>query len=297
MNSDQLKVIRTIAEEGSLTAAAEKLYISQPALSKTVRKLEDELGCELFTRSAKGVSPTSDCKVLLRYAGKVLDSLQEAEEYFQNKVNTTAVVRGAAPTESYFRIFLSKYILEKTAKINMSIVEDELAYSLLANCNADFAIASDVSFSKAKNVKSLLLFKEQLFLSVPLSHPLSESSSVSLSELSGTHMIRSVSRGFESWVDALLKQASSEAIFESVLDTYTLEVVKLDSPLPYFTKSSTYLLENIVDHRIKRKIVPISDKAASKYIYFWYLRDKTDFVKPLLNHIYSSVYGVNELKL
>ena len=50
MELNQIKYFQTIAEEGSFTKAAQKLYLSQPALSKSMARLESELGVELFTR-------------------------------------------------------------------------------------------------------------------------------------------------------------------------------------------------------------------------------------------------------
>ena len=50
MELNQIKYFQTIAEEGSFTKAAQKLYLSQPALSKSMARLESELGVELFKR-------------------------------------------------------------------------------------------------------------------------------------------------------------------------------------------------------------------------------------------------------
>lgn len=54
MNSLVLKYILTIAEEKNMTRAAERLYISQPSLSQSVKNLEKELGVDLFERSQRG---------------------------------------------------------------------------------------------------------------------------------------------------------------------------------------------------------------------------------------------------
>lgn len=69
----------TIAEEGSLRAAAQRLGVTQPALTKAVRRLEQELATELFARTARGVSPTEAGTVILRHARRIRASLAEAE--------------------------------------------------------------------------------------------------------------------------------------------------------------------------------------------------------------------------
>lgn len=69
----------TIAEEGSLRAAAQRLGVTQPALTKAVRRLEQDLGVQLFTRTARGVSPTEAGTAILRHARRMRASLAEAE--------------------------------------------------------------------------------------------------------------------------------------------------------------------------------------------------------------------------
>ena len=69
MNLKQAEYLKTIAEEGSITAAARKLYISQPSLSQTLKQIEDEMGVTIFDRS---VSPHQ-----ITYAGRVV--LEAAE--------------------------------------------------------------------------------------------------------------------------------------------------------------------------------------------------------------------------
>lgn len=59
MNINQLRQFVSVARHGSMTKAASELYMTQQALSKTMQLLQDELGCQLFTRSSHGVQLTS----------------------------------------------------------------------------------------------------------------------------------------------------------------------------------------------------------------------------------------------
>ncbi|TGD41438.1 LysR family transcriptional regulator [Pseudotabrizicola sediminis] len=70
----------TVFELGNIKHAAENLGISQPALSMSLRHLEDDLGAELFVRQARGVSPTAAGEVLYRYANSMRNSTRLAEE-------------------------------------------------------------------------------------------------------------------------------------------------------------------------------------------------------------------------
>lgn len=72
----QLRSFAAVAEVGHLTRAAERLHISQPALSAQIKALEDELGVALFERTSSGMSLTAGGQRLLAEAGKVLAAAQ-----------------------------------------------------------------------------------------------------------------------------------------------------------------------------------------------------------------------------
>src|SRR5436190_22121729 len=73
----QLRTFLTVAEEGHLTRAAEKLFTSQPAVSGQIRALEEELGIQLFERSAKGMMLTRSGEQLREQARKILDATRD----------------------------------------------------------------------------------------------------------------------------------------------------------------------------------------------------------------------------
>jgi DNA-binding transcriptional LysR family regulator len=75
----QLRYFVTVAQEGQMTRAAEKLHLAQPALSQAVSQLEARLGVELFKRHARGVSLTAAGEAYLMKAGLVLAALADAE--------------------------------------------------------------------------------------------------------------------------------------------------------------------------------------------------------------------------
>jgi DNA-binding transcriptional LysR family regulator len=73
-----LRYFAAVAEEGSLTGAARRLFVSQPALTKQIRRLEDDLGVPLFTRSRSGMALTEAGRVLAARAPALLDGWDEA---------------------------------------------------------------------------------------------------------------------------------------------------------------------------------------------------------------------------
>jgi LysR family hydrogen peroxide-inducible transcriptional activator len=86
-----LKYIIAVAEEGNITKAAERLFVSQPALSKQVRDIEDEIGFPVFIRNREGVELTPPGLMLVAYARDVLSGRAEILDMAR------AVHRGAVP--------------------------------------------------------------------------------------------------------------------------------------------------------------------------------------------------------
>src|SRR5919197_2944725 len=80
MNLRQLRYVVATADHGTMTAAAQALYVAQPALSRAVRELERELGIELFARSGRGVVLTPAGEQIVRHARTALDAVDAIEE-------------------------------------------------------------------------------------------------------------------------------------------------------------------------------------------------------------------------
>jgi len=80
MDLRQLRYFLRIVEVGSFTRAAEALRVAQPSLSQHIQGLEEELGVELLTRHARGVTPTDLGHVLLGHARIILREVERAKE-------------------------------------------------------------------------------------------------------------------------------------------------------------------------------------------------------------------------
>ena len=76
----RLKVFHSVATNLSFTKASKELFISQPAISKAISKLEDSLGLSLFTRSSRGVQLTSEGEILFEHAKEAFDTLSRGEQ-------------------------------------------------------------------------------------------------------------------------------------------------------------------------------------------------------------------------
>ena len=79
INLQQLQTFYTVLTEGTMTAAAEKLSLAQPAVTQRIRELETTLGVSLLDRRKRPLKPTDKGEVLLYYTKKILNFIQQAE--------------------------------------------------------------------------------------------------------------------------------------------------------------------------------------------------------------------------
>jgi len=79
LNLYQLQSFVTVISEGSMTAAADKLFLTQPAISQQIRNLEEDLGVELLVRGVRQIRPTLQGEVLYDFAKKIMQLSQQAE--------------------------------------------------------------------------------------------------------------------------------------------------------------------------------------------------------------------------
>ena len=84
MNTQHLITFCTVLSEGNMTAAADKLFLTQPAVSQQIRSLEEQVGAKLLIRSARQVRPTAQGQLLRDYAKKILFLSQQASVAIQS---------------------------------------------------------------------------------------------------------------------------------------------------------------------------------------------------------------------
>ena len=92
MNLSHLRYIAEVAKTGSITKAAQNLYMGQPNLSKAIREMEKSMGTAIFRRTSKGVEPTEKGKEIVERARALLKSADDFERDFCNKKDRTEII-------------------------------------------------------------------------------------------------------------------------------------------------------------------------------------------------------------
>jgi DNA-binding transcriptional LysR family regulator len=139
-------ILKTVAEEKNVTKAAERLYISQPALSYRLKNMEKEIGAAILVRTTNGVSLTQQGEYMLAYANEMLCRFTQLKESIQNMNNTVqgTLRLGSSAVIAHYELpailkqFLESYpdveISLKTGmsqKINRMLQKDEISVAIL----------------------------------------------------------------------------------------------------------------------------------------------------------------------
>ncbi len=112
VNLDLYRVFYTVAKCGSLTKAAEELYISQPAVSQSIKQLENQLGVSLFNRTHRGMELSAQGgKMIFAKVEKALELFSEAETLIAQVHDSAKGVLRIGASETIFRYFLADKIV------------------------------------------------------------------------------------------------------------------------------------------------------------------------------------------
>lgn len=165
MNFQQLSTFCTVLNERSMTAAAQKLFLTQPAVSQQIRALEDDLGVELFVRGSRTMKPTPQGQLLFEYAQKILNIAEQAKVAIQTMgVEVTGPLRigtinsiGLHLIGPIFGLFLKN---NKNVKVQLRYAFGHELLKLLERGELDLAILPDVV--KEYSANAVDLNKEQI---------------------------------------------------------------------------------------------------------------------------------------
>ncbi|MCK7614844.1 LysR family transcriptional regulator [Roseibium sediminicola] len=170
MDIRQLRYFLEIVEQGSLTRAAERLHVAQPALSLHVKTMEEQLGTRLLLRGRSGVRPTEAGELLLRRARGILDDLARTEDDIRNlESDPSGIVRLGFPGTISAMVSLPLILAarERYPRITLNITEAMSGFigEWLSEGKIDLAVL--YSRSRDPNILSDLLLEEELVVLWP----------------------------------------------------------------------------------------------------------------------------------
>ena len=194
MTLQQLKYVIEIVNSGSITEVSKRLYISQPSLSTAVKELENEMGIEIFNRTSKGISLSSDGVEFLSYARQVIEQTELLELRYKDK----KVIKKICSISTQHYAFAVNAFSNLIKKLNVSEYEVTLretkTYEIIndvANFYSEIGILYLNSFNKKvltklfkeNNLKFIELFKAEPHVFISKNNPLANKSIVTIDDL------------------------------------------------------------------------------------------------------------------
>ncbi|MBL8170382.1 MAG: LysR family transcriptional regulator [Acidobacteria bacterium] len=176
MEMSQLRTFRAVAETLNFTRAAERLHLTQSAVSHQIKALEEELGEPLFIRAKRGVKLSQAGKIALEYVERILDETEALRERIAGKENSPAGrVRVAAATQAFVHLFapLFESFMDSHPGVDLAFrttVSTEQTVADILNGAADVGFASLAVYSP--NLQVTKLFEDELLLIIGSEHPL-----------------------------------------------------------------------------------------------------------------------------
>jgi DNA-binding transcriptional LysR family regulator len=183
-----LRILRALAESGSMSRAAKQLAISQPVVSKTIADLEHMLGVRLLDRTSHGVEATVYGRALLNCGTVVLDELQRGMQeiaFLSDPTMGELRVGGAGPFVDGLIPAVISRLAQRYRRIEFHVTESDppTLCSLLRERRLDLAILRTSSSMYTEDLESDSLFEEPMFVVAGLNNRWSRQRKIDLVEL------------------------------------------------------------------------------------------------------------------
>lgn len=194
MELRHLRTIAAVARHRSLTKAGEELFLTQSAVSQQIRRLESELGVEVFRRTSRSVELTAEGRVILGYAERVLaevDGLHLELEELTGLLSGQLRIGGVYPTGPYdlFAMLADFRAAHPGVAIHMvEDTQDDVLEALRAD-DLDCAFTALDPDALGNEFAATLLWEDELVAAFPPGHPLCSRISVTFGELAAEDLI------------------------------------------------------------------------------------------------------------
>lgn len=274
----ELRQFAAFAECGTLSEAAEKLHLSQPALSRNMKKLEEDLGVPLFVRRKNKLELNENGQYVLTLAKELLSDAQEFTKKVQSfdRKNRTISLGLCAPAPGWLITpVLGSLYPEKT--LQTEIVEESQLLSGLEDGTYQLIALSHKPEGEQYFAKEC--GRESLMFALPKGHRYARRKSLSFAEMNGENMILMNNIGFWNYVHAETMLASRFLIQS---DRFSFNELVRSSSLPSFTTDLAKKYLETADLRDLRIEVPVSDPEASVTYYLVCLKKAQKEYRALL---------------
>lgn len=275
---NQLEQLVCIAKNGTISKASEELLISQPALSRSMQRLEADFDVQLFDHYKNKVILNKNGELAVEQAKKILKNVDKMVRTVQefNKSLQSISIASCTPAPVWDIEPLIKDIYSNI-NIDYQILDQNDLIKVLKSKEYQMIITSFEVVDK--DILCVPYLEEYLYLSLPLNHHLKNKKEVSFQDLDGETMLLYSNIGF--WYDMHVKtMPNTKFLIQNERLTFN-EIVKA-STLPSFTSNLSIKREGKMNNRI---IIPFTDDDAHVTFYLSILKRDKNKYQELMNKI------------
>lgn len=232
MDFSILRCFVTVVDTSSFTAAADRLFISQPALSGKIKKLEQELGVQLLERTTRHISLTDKGEIFYRHALSILQAeqglLQELGIPLRSLTGHLNIWYSPMVVHEIAGLFAHLSKAFPLISIDYSQEDsEEIVFS--TNPDYDFAFIPQYIFANNAQLQYIQIMEAQYCAVLPVSHPLSGEDSLRIEDLKGLTLLLIGTPGMrtleDSMVSALRKEGGNPSRIKYSKNRFSLEIM------------------------------------------------------------------------
>ncbi len=266
MNFQQLKTFCTVLSEGSMTAAAEKLFLTQPAVSQQIRNLEEELNVDLLVRGSRQAKATTQGQILYDYAKRIIAMNEQAQVAIQTVGEAIQGTLRIGTLNSLGLYIISPVVglfLKHNSQLNIKLDyddgltlidlfhKDQLDVIIIPNAKNEYQV-------DLENANKKLLMKDEMWL-VGTGKDLDIPSDIEMSEINKKPVVR-LSEKFPSFQRTLNKKLDdNQCHIQPVFETTNVGTIKrvIESGLGWGFLPAHSIRKHVRSGRMS--VIPISD--------------------------------------
>lgn len=275
---NQLEQLICIAKNKTISKAAQELLISQPALSRSMQRLESDLGVELFDHYKNKIGLNKNGELVVKHAQKIIKSIQtmvdDVQEFDRSFHTISIATCSPAPMWDIEPLIKELYpqINIQTAVINKKDLLTKLK-------EKEYHLVITPEYIDDSQYFCIPYVEEDLLLSLPLNHPLASKKEIKFHDLDDQTMLLYSNIGF--WHDLhMQKTPKTKYLLQEERLTFN-EIVK-SSTLPSYTSNLSIKREGKMSDRV---ILPINEEEAHVTYYVVMLKKNKKKYKDLIDKI------------
>lgn len=241
MTLRHLRIFTAVCQEGSMTGAAKKLYITQPSISIAIKELEEHYGTNLFERTSRKMHITPVGKNILNYAQQIISLYDEMDAscqslYAQNELRIGCGI-------DFGKLMIAKIVKQfsvshPNCRLRVTVNSSEITEPMLLDNQLDLSIMEGTTH--ARDLKLIQLLSSPLVAICHAGHPLAQKKAITITDFKGVPLLlrekfsptrNAVDMYFESHnftANPMWESISAQALIEAVQEGLGVALLPLD---------------------------------------------------------------------